>query len=32
MQVDPTTQFFVDPAGYVRLFHGVNVVYKVLSI
>ncbi|CAF1626826.1 unnamed protein product, partial [Didymodactylos carnosus] len=29
IQVDPKTQQFVDEYGRVRIFHGVNVVYKV---
>eukprot|EP01116_Phalansterium_solitarium_P022334 TRINITY_DN7331_c0_g1_i1.p1 TRINITY_DN7331_c0_g1~~TRINITY_DN7331_c0_g1_i1.p1 ORF type:complete len:510 (+),score=172.13 TRINITY_DN7331_c0_g1_i1:1018-2547(+) len=29
IQVDPKTQFFIDESGRVRLFHGVNAVYKV---
>lgn len=28
ISVDNTTKFFVDPQGRVRLFHGVNAVYK----
>jgi endoglycosylceramidase len=28
-KVDPSTQYFVDELGRVRLFHGVNAVYKV---
>ena len=29
IQVDPNTQQFIDEYGRVRIFHGVNVVYKV---
>jgi endoglycosylceramidase len=29
IQVDPNTQQFVDEYGRVRIFHGVNVVYKI---
>lgn len=29
IRVDPNTQHFVDEYGRVRIFHGVNVVYKV---
>jgi endoglycosylceramidase len=29
IKVDPTTQLFVDEFGRVRIFHGVNAVYKV---
>ncbi len=29
IQVDPNTQQFLDEYGRVRLFHGVNVVYKI---
>ncbi|CAF0742966.1 unnamed protein product [Adineta ricciae] len=29
IQVDPATQHFVDEYGRVRIFHGVNVVYKL---
>ena len=29
IRVDPNTQLFVDEYGRIRLFHGVNVVYKV---
>ncbi|KAF2069016.1 hypothetical protein CYY_009664 [Polysphondylium violaceum] len=29
IKVDPTTQFLIDESYRVRLFHGVNVVYKI---
>jgi endoglycosylceramidase len=29
IQVDPNTQHFIDEYGRVRIFHGVNVVYKL---
>jgi endoglycosylceramidase len=29
IQVDPNTQQFIDEYGRVRIFHGVNVVYKI---
>ena len=29
IQVDPDTQHFIDEYGRVRIFHGVNVVYKI---
>ncbi|CAF3569015.1 unnamed protein product, partial [Rotaria sp. Silwood2] len=29
IKVDPKTQHFIDEYGRVRIFHGVNVVYKV---
>jgi len=29
IQVDPNTQYFIDEYGRVRIFHGVNVVYKL---
>ena len=29
IRVDPSTQHFIDEYGRVRIFHGVNVVYKV---
>jgi endoglycosylceramidase len=29
IQVNPKNQFFVDDQGRVRIFHGVNAVYKV---
>ena len=29
IQVDPNSQYFVDEYGRVRIFHGVNVVYKL---
>lgn len=29
IKVDPKTQFFIDEHGRVRLFHGVNAVYKI---
>jgi hypothetical protein len=29
ISVDPVSQHFVDETGCVRVFHGVNVVYKV---
>ena len=29
IRVDPKTQYFIDEYGRVRIFHGVNVVYKI---
>ncbi|CAF1137734.1 unnamed protein product, partial [Rotaria sordida] len=29
IKVDPNTQYFIDEYGRVRIFHGVNVVYKL---